>query len=193
MDSARVETINAVEAFLGSLPGHGVENIRRFMLNSLNLADLMPTTAVWAGAPKNPCPFYPPDSPPLLHAATNGNTPFRVSAHVGDVGHVLGLGPTGSGKTTLVGLMVAQHFRYPNSQVFAFDMKYGLYGLCKASGGIHYDMGREDSQLSFAHSKTLMIGLILLGLQNGLKPSAHCKAWLLLRPCATKSRTHLSC
>lgn len=152
---ARVETINAVEAFLGSLPGHGVENIRRFMLNSLNLADLMPTTAVWAGAPKNPCPFYPPDSPPLLHAATNGNTPFRVSAHVGDVGHVLGLGPTGSGKTTLVGLMVAQHFRYPNSQVFAFDMKYGLYGLCKASGGIHYDMGREDSKLSFCPLKDI--------------------------------------
>ncbi len=90
--------------------------------------------------------------------------------------------------------LAAQHFRYPNSQVFAFDMKYGLDGLCKASGGIHYDMGREDSQLSVCPlPKTLMIGSILLGLQNGLKPSAHCKAWLLLRPCATKSRTHLSC
>lgn len=146
---ARVETINAVEAFLGSLPGHGVENIRRSLLNTLNLADLMPTTAVWAGLDKNPCPLYPPDSPPLLYAATNGATPFRISTHVSDVGHLLGIGPTGSGKTTLLGLMVAQQFRYPKSQVFAFDMKYGLYGLVKASGGIHYDLGKEDNNLSF--------------------------------------------
>jgi type IV secretion system protein VirB4 len=148
---ARVETINAVEAWLGSLPGHGVENVRRPLLHTLNLADMLPATAVWAGESTHPCPMYPPNSPPLAYAATNGSTPFRINSHVGDVGHILGMGPTGAGKTTLLGLMLAQQFRYPKAQVFAFDYKYGLYGLVKAAGGEHYDVGRsEKGKLSFA-------------------------------------------
>lgn len=151
---ARLETINAMEAFLGSLPGHGVENIRAIPIHTLNLADLLPTTAVWAGPETNPCPFYPPNSPPLAYAATAGSTPFRLSAHVSDVGHMLILGPTGAGKTTLLCLLIAQHFRYPNAQVFAFDMKYGLYGLVKAAGGDHYDIGK-NSTLGFMPLKEI--------------------------------------
>lgn len=152
---ARLETINAVEAWFGSLPGHGAENIRRTLLHSLNLADLMPATAVWAGEAKHPCPYYPPDSPPLAYAATEGATPFRLNSHVSDVGHMLGLGPTGSGKTTILGLLIAQQFRYPRAQVFAFDMKYGLYALAKASGAEHYDIGRDKSKLQFCPLKEI--------------------------------------
>lgn len=152
---ARVETINAVEAWLGSLPGHGVENIRRPLLHTLNLADLMPTTAVWAGLDQHPCPFYPPDSPPLAYAATSGSTPLRLNSHVSDVGHMAVLGPTGMGKTTLIGYLIAQQFRYPRAQVFAFDFKYGLYALAKASGGDHYDIGRDKTRLAFCPLKEI--------------------------------------
>ena len=34
--NARVETVNTVEAFLGRLPGHNIENVRRFFIHSLN-------------------------------------------------------------------------------------------------------------------------------------------------------------
>ena len=146
---ARIETVNAVEAWLGSLPGHGVENIRRPLLHTLNLADLLPTTAIWAGEDRHPCPMYPPGSAPLAYAATNGATPFRLNSHVGDVGHLLMLGPTGSGKTTALGTLIAQQFRYPRAQVFSFDFKYGLYGLAKACGGDHYDIGRDGTALAF--------------------------------------------
>ena len=43
------ETVNAVEAWRGSLPGDGYRNVRRVILHTLNLADLMPIAAVWAG------------------------------------------------------------------------------------------------------------------------------------------------
>jgi type IV secretion system protein VirB4 len=152
---ARLETINAVEAWFGSLPGHGVENIRRPLLHTLNLADLLPSTAIWAGLAVHPCPFYAPNSPPLAYAATNGSTPFRLNAHVSDVGHMLGLGPTGAGKTTLLAFLVGQQFRYPGAQVFAFDMKYGLYALVKAAGGDHYDIGREKTKLAFCPLKEI--------------------------------------
>jgi type IV secretion system protein TrbE len=70
--AANIEDMNAVDAFLGSLPGDGYHNVRRPVLSMLNLADIMPTTSIWAGPRKNPCPMYPPDTPPLITASTVG-------------------------------------------------------------------------------------------------------------------------
>jgi type IV secretion system protein VirB4 len=147
--AVRIETINAVEAFLGSLPGHGYENVRRPIIHSLNLAHLIPTTAAWPGLEFNPCPFYPKYSPPLFFAATTGNAPFRVSMHVGDIGHGNLLGPTGSGKSTALGFMIAQHFRYPRAKVFVFDKGYSVFILCHATGGHHYDIGNDQQKMAF--------------------------------------------
>jgi type IV secretion system protein VirB4 len=147
--SARIEDVNAVEAYLGSLPGHGVPNIRRPMLHSLNLADLLPTTSVWAGLEHNPCAFYPPQSPPLAYAATSGATPFRLNLHIGTAGHTALLGPTDAGKSTLLNFLTLQFWRYPDAQLFGFDYKRSSYVACKACGGDFYDIGR-DAQWSFA-------------------------------------------
>ena len=96
----RIETVNAVEAWRGSLPGDGYSNVRRVVLHTLNLADMLPTTAVWAGLRTNPSPLMPVNSPPLFYAATGGATPFRFNLHVGDLGHSLMIGPPGAGKST---------------------------------------------------------------------------------------------
>ena len=48
-----------MDAWLGSLPGHGVENVRRPLINTMNLADLLPVSSIWTGEQKAPCPFYP--------------------------------------------------------------------------------------------------------------------------------------
>jgi type IV secretory pathway VirB4 component len=39
-----------MDAYLGSLPGHGVENVRRPLINTMNLADLLPTSTIWTGS-----------------------------------------------------------------------------------------------------------------------------------------------
>jgi type IV secretion system protein VirB4 len=152
---ARIEDINAVEAYLGSIPGHAYPNVRRPILHTLNLADLLPITALWAGPQFNPCPFYPENSPPLSYAATTGSTPFRINLHVGDVGHTLMIGKTGGGKSTALNFLLAQHFRYANAQVFTFDKGYSSYVLVNACGGTFYDIGGEHSQLAFCPLKNI--------------------------------------
>jgi type IV secretion/conjugal transfer VirB4 family ATPase len=147
--TARVESINAIEAYLGTLPGHGYANVRRPLMHTLNLADFLPLTSVWAGLAKNPCPFYPPNSAPLAYAATSGATPFRLNLHVGDVGHTLILGPTGAGKSTLLGFLMASHFRHAKAQIFAFDIGNSALPLCSAAGGDHYEIAGEHSRLAF--------------------------------------------
>src|SRR5215471_17981295 len=147
--SCRIETVNAVEAWRGSLPGDGYRNVRRVVLHTLNLADMLPITSVWAGQRENPSPLMPPHSPPLLYAATTAATPFRFNVHVSDLGHTLIVGPTGAGKSTALGLIAAQWFRYPRAQVFAFDRGYSIWMLTEAAGGEFYDLAGPNSELAF--------------------------------------------
>jgi type IV secretion/conjugal transfer VirB4 family ATPase len=146
---ARVETINTMDAWLGSLPGHGVENVRRPIMNALNLADLLPVSSIWTGETTAPCPLYPPASPPLLHGVTTGYAPFRLNLHVRDLGHSILFGPTGNGKSTHLALLAAQLRRYPGMSIFAFDKGMSLYPLTKATGGSHFTVAGETDALSF--------------------------------------------
>ena len=141
---ARIETLNATEAFLGSLPGNWYANIREPLINTRNLADLIPLNSMWSGNPTAPCPFYPPGSPPLMQVAS-GSTPFRLNLHVDDVGHTLVFGPTGSGKSTLLALIAAQFRRYAGAQIFAFDKGRSMLPLTLAAGGDHYEIGDDDA------------------------------------------------
>ena len=59
-----VESVNAVEAWLGSLPGHAYANVRQPPVSTLNLAHMIPFSAVWAG-PARDEHF---NAPPLLFA-----------------------------------------------------------------------------------------------------------------------------
>lgn len=144
--NARIETINTVEAYLGSLPGHATENLRRPMIHTLNLADLLPISTIWPGLEYCPNPFYPSNSPPLLVTSTTGNTPFRLNLFVRDVGHTFIGGPTGSGKSTLLAIFGAQFCKYRESTVYIFEKGYALYPLVSAiEDGSHFDIGGDES------------------------------------------------
>ncbi|MXS78108.1 VirB4 family type IV secretion/conjugal transfer ATPase [Nitrosomonas sp. JL21] len=147
--AARVETINTMDAYLGSLPGHGVENVRRPLINTLNLADLLPVNTIWTGKPTAPCPMYPPNSPPLMHCVTQGATPFRLNLHVRDLGHTFMFGPTGAGKSTHLALIAAQLRRYPGMSIYCFDKGLSMFPLTRAVGGQHFTVASDDEALSF--------------------------------------------
>ena len=135
--TAMPETINAVDAWLGSLPGHVYANVRQPPLSTLNLAHMIPLSAVWAG-PERDEHFA---APPLLFGKTEGSTPFRLSIHVGDVGHTLIVGPTGAGKSVLLALMALQFRRYDRAQVFAFDFGGSIRAAALAMDGDWHDLG----------------------------------------------------
>ena len=135
--TAMSETINAVDAWLGSLPGHVYANVRQPPISTLNLAHMIPLSAVWAG-PERDEHF---GAPPLFYGKTEGSTPFRFSLHVGDVGHTLVVGPTGAGKSVLLALIALQFRRYPDAQVFAFDFGGSIRAAALAMGGDWHDLG----------------------------------------------------
>lgn len=135
------ESLNAVEAWLGSLPGHVYANVRQPPVSTLNLAHMMPLSAVWAGPERD----EHLQAPPLFFGKTDGATPFRFCLHVGDVGHTLIAGPTGAGKSVLLALMALQFRRYAGSQVFAFDFGGSIRATALAMNGDWHDLGGGPS------------------------------------------------
>ncbi|CAN5317579.1 conjugal transfer protein TrbE [soil metagenome] len=131
------EGVNAVEAWLSSLPGHVYANVRQPIVHTLNLAHLMPLSSVWAGPVRN----AHLDGPTLFTAQTAGSTPFRLSTHVGDVGHMLVVGPTGAGKSVLLALIALQFRRYPGAQLYIFDKGFSARAAVLAMGGAHHALG----------------------------------------------------
>lgn len=131
------ETVNAVEAWLGSLPGQTYANVRQPPVSTLNLAHMIPQSAVWAGEVRD----HHLNAPPLFFGKTEGSTPFRFSLHVGDVGHTMVIGPTGAGKSVLLALMALQFRRYREAQIFAFDFGGSIRASAIATGGDWHDLG----------------------------------------------------
>jgi type IV secretion system protein VirB4 len=139
------ETFNAVEAWLSSLPGHAYANVRAPLIHSLNLSHLIPFSSIWSG------PLVDPhlEAAPLMYVHTHGRTPFRLSQHIGDVGHQMIIGPTGAGKSVYLNMMALQFRRYPKAEVYIFDKGGSFMASTYGIGGGYYEIGDTESGLTF--------------------------------------------
>ena len=122
--AARIETLNTMEA-LGSLPGHGFENIRRPILTTQSLADLLPSSTIWTG-PARIHARCTHRTPPLCHLRdqrlqpclpAQSSCPRRRAHH--DVrsdrrGQVHGF----------LALLAMQMRRYENASIFVFRQRH---------------------------------------------------------------------
>ena len=69
----RCESMNGVEAYLGSLPGHGDYNLRKVLVDTHFVSHALPTSGVYQGESQAPCPMAGYDKgPPLALCATQG-------------------------------------------------------------------------------------------------------------------------
>ena len=139
-----VENKNAIEAWLGSLPGNTYANVRKPMMHSGNLSHLITLSNAWAGQEEN-AHFKKTcgEGAPLMITETLGNTPWRAVYHRDDVGHTKILGPTGTGKSLKLQISSFQFLRYPGARVINFDKGYSAFVSTHAVGGKHYDLGGE--------------------------------------------------
>ena len=131
----------ALEAgFWAQLPGHFAMRPRRAPITSRNFAALNP----WHNYPKGrPSGNHWGEALTLLK--TSAGSPFYFSLHASDpsnaeaprdIGHTFLCGPTGSGKTVLIGFLIAMLTKQGATQV-VFDKDRGLELLVRALGGTY--------------------------------------------------------
>ncbi len=136
--ACRLETVNAIEAFLGSLPGHVEENVRRPMVNHEVLTDLLPLSQAWIGESICPHPMIGRNNTPLIQCHSgSGRGLFYLNLHDRDLGNTIVIGPPGAGKSVLLGEIMLNFLRYQDAKVFAFDKGWSFYALTRALEGEH--------------------------------------------------------
>ena len=144
----RIETINANEAWLGSIPIHGWYDVRKPLVSTRNLVDIMPLTSIWSGLAVNPCPYYPAEHAGALlrrdhrqHAVPLQPPRGRYRPHASRSDR------PASGKSVALGVIVANARAIPGMQIFFMDKGYSAFVLTKALGGQHLDLGEEEVPL----------------------------------------------
>ena len=136
------ETLNAVEAWLGSLPGNPYANVRQPIVHTLNLAHMMPVSAVWAGPEMNrhlQAPAADDGGDARLNAVPAGSAcgRRRATRSLSD--------PTGSGKSVLLALLALQFRRFIGAQVIVFDRGRSARAAALAMGGESIELGLEGT------------------------------------------------
>jgi type IV secretory pathway VirB4 component len=140
------ETLNAVNAFRGSIPGNTEVNRRRDLLTDVNFADMLPAYTVYCGEHySKPLAKLTGQHEALIYASTGGSTPFRLNLER----HALIVGGTRGGKTVLLLLMGAQFLRFSNARVIIFDRDYSARALTMAMGGSFFEPGKVGARSGF--------------------------------------------
>ncbi len=132
------EKQHALAMWCATHPGNRVDGVRKTPQSSLTLAHLLPgLQAAWRGPDRdahlNERPWF------FVH--TESRTLLRIVNHVQDNGLFKVIGPTRSGKSVLLGLMVAQWLNSPKKRAYVFDVDGSARCLTLCLGGHWYDLG----------------------------------------------------
>ncbi len=126
------ETVNLEAAYWAQVPGNDQFIARKATINTMNLSGFASmhnypigkkTGNHWGEA--------------ITVMETASGTPYYFNFHVRDIGHTTIIGPTGAGKTTIMGFLLAQSLKVPNLKLFIFDKDFGMKIFVKAVGGKH--------------------------------------------------------
>ncbi|MBK4736074.1 VirB4 family type IV secretion system protein [Noviherbaspirillum pedocola] len=145
------ESKNLAPSFFSMLPAQWSQQTRYEALSVANVADCSPLWTMLPGPEHHP--FFSKDlyqrPVPALGVFTNcygGRTNF--ASHVGQVGHMLIVMPTGGGKTTFVNLAASFFQRYPNCNTFIFDRNKSCMITTELHGGTHIDIKAKRAKFN---------------------------------------------
>lgn len=145
------ERKNTGPSFFGMLPGQSSQQVRFSPLSVENIADMSPIYTMGEGSRKHEFfskEIYKKDVPALA-VFTNrysGNTYF--SPHVGQVGHVCLVAPTGGGKTTFVNFCLSQFQRYGRVKTFIFDRNRSCEIVTDLHDGKHINLISNNARFN---------------------------------------------
>ena len=137
------ERINAMPSFAAMLPGQWAMQTRYELLTIENAADCAPIYTIDEGPRRHPFfsdAIFMKEVPPFAVFGNAYSGRVNFSPHVGQVGHMLVVAPTGGGKTTFVNFCLSQFQRYGDVNTFVFDRNFSCRIVTELHHGRHVDI-----------------------------------------------------
>jgi type IV secretion system protein TrbE len=146
------ERINAMPAFAALLPGQWATQSRYDLVSVENVADACPIYTMDEGRREHSFFSKQVFRKPVPQLAVFGNRyggRFHFSSHVDQVGHMLIIAPTGSGKSTFVNFCLSQFQRYGEGvRTIVFDRNRSCEVVTRLHGGTHIDLRKAGTRLN---------------------------------------------
>ncbi|WP_310613258.1 hypothetical protein [Limnohabitans sp.] len=174
------ETLHKLSTWTATIPGSHEEIATWQTIQTENFADLLPLRTIDEGnrfnkylseALKKPCRA-------LMVLPTRFKTLYHFTGYVGDVGHVLILGPTGRGKTTFANLGWTNFRKYPSSRVLVFDKNYSTRPAVLLQGGKYIDLNPDTQNQGSNRYRMGPLSALLKG--GNLEHVGYLKGWVKL-------------
>ncbi|WP_310643707.1 hypothetical protein [Limnohabitans sp.] len=174
------ETLHKLSTWTATIPGAHEEIATWQTIQTENFADLLPIRTIDEGHRvnkyltemlKKPCRA-------LMVLPTRFKTLYHFTGYVGDVGHLLILGPTGRGKTTFANLGWTNFRKYPTARVLIFDKNYSTRPAVLLQGGKYIDLNPDTQHQD---SNRYRMGPLAALLKDGdLVHVGYLKGWVKL-------------
>lgn len=137
------ERINALPSFAAMLPGQWAMQSRFDLLTVANLADCSPLYTMAEGSRTHEYfsnLVYNRTVPTLTMFSNIYGGRAYFSPHVGQVGHMIVIAPTSSGKTVFVNFCLSQFQRYGKVNTIILDRNYSCRIVTALHGGTNIDV-----------------------------------------------------
>lgn len=146
------ERLNAMPAFAALLPGQWATQSRYDLVSVENVADACPIYTMDEGRRDHAFfskQVFRKSVPQLAVFGNRYGGRFNFSSHVDQVGHMLIIAPTGSGKSTFVNFCLSQFQRYGDGiRTIVFDRNRSCEVVTRLHGGTHIDLRKAGTRLN---------------------------------------------
>lgn len=145
------EMENTGPSFASMLPGQWSQQVRYDLLSVPNVADATPIYTMQEGSRIHPFfskQVFRKEVPALAVFGNRYGGHSYFVPHVGQVGHMLIVAPTGGGKTTMVNFCLSQFQRYEGAKTFVFDRDLSCMITSELHGGTHVYLKNEGAKLN---------------------------------------------
>lgn len=143
----RHERLHKLSSFLSTVPGCSGEVVLWNEITTENFADLCPLRGLSSGELVNE--FLSEQlgvkCPALIALPTAHRAPLYFTGYVGDLGHGMLVGPSGTGKTTFVNLLWTMFRKYPGARFIGFDKNFSVRPPVILQGGSYVDLSPENT------------------------------------------------
>lgn len=145
------ERENTLPSFAAMLPGQWATQTRYELVGIDNVADVTPMFTLDSGSAIHQYFSKEVYHKPVPALTTFGNSyggRTYFSPHVGQVGHMVIIAPTGTGKTTFVNFCTSQFQRYGDVGVYIFDRNRSCEIVTALHHGKHINIANEGTRLN---------------------------------------------
>ncbi len=137
------ESVNTEASFWSRFPSLDGLNPRIREVTSANVADFITLANVSTGLEKCGWGDYPVSYFKNEYGSNYAFT-YQEQPQKEALGHILAIGGSASGKTTLISFLISQSFKYPNFKAILFDRLKGMKVMTTLLGGDYNDFEREE-------------------------------------------------